>query len=465
VPSSPGPDSSGPDSSGPDLTELRTAVGDDHVLTDPDLRAGSERDWTGRFSGPSIAIVRPATVEQVAQVLRWCHEHDVAVVPQGGNTGLVGGGVPGGLGEADGRPTIVLSLRRLDSIGPVDGAAGQVTVGAGVVLARLQEAARTAGWAFAVDLSARGSATVGGMVATNAGGLHVVRWGSMRAQVVGVEAVLASGEVIRHLGGLLKDNTGYDLTGLLVGSEGTLAVVTAARLRLVPPIGPTVTALVACTSVADAVALAAEARRSLPGVVAIEAVWPGTLGFTARAFDLVVPVDLEDGGVALLAEVDETAGTVERLAAWSGDRPVAVATDSRGRAGLWALRERIADAIALSGIPHKLDVTLPFDRIAPFAAAVVASLPGLDVHLFGHLGDGNLHVNVLGAPPHDETVDDCVLRLVVELGGSISAEHGIGRAKRAWLPLCRSPAELETFRAIKAALDPRSILNPGVLLD
>lgn len=433
-------------------------MGASHVLVDADQRAGYEQDWTGRFRGRAAAVVRPGSVEEVAAVVAWCDERGVAVVLQGGNTGLVGGGVP-----TDGE--VVLSLTRLRSLGPVDVAAGQVTAGAGVTLAALQRAAVQADWAFGVDLGARDSATIGGLVATNAGGLQVVRWGAMRAQVLGVEAVLADGRVVSHLGGLVKDNTGYDLPGLLTGSEGTLAVVTGARLRLVPPVAAPLTALVACPSTSDAVALAGEARRTLPGLVAVEAVWPSALALVARHASLSVPIAVPEVGVAVLIEVDAaTSGDAGgRLEALVGRRPAVVATEPGPRRHLWELRERVTESIGREGVPHKLDVTLPLGRLAGFAAEVTRRV-GYSVYLFGHLGDGNLHVNVVGPSPDDDSVDAMILSLVAEHGGSVSAEHGIGRAKRRWLHLSRSAAEISVFRAIKHALDPHGTLNPGVLL-
>jgi FAD/FMN-containing dehydrogenase len=383
----------------------------------------------------------------------------VAVVPQGGNTGLVGGSVPDGSGSA-----IVMSLRRLADRDPVDVEAGQITVSAGVTLAALQGELAGTGWAFGVDLGARDTATLGGMVATNAGGLQVLRHGAMRQQVLGVEAVLASGSVIRHLGGLVKDNTGYDLPGLLTGSEGTLGVVTAARLRLVAPVESTVTVLIGADSAADAMGIAVEARRTVAGTVAIEAMWKAPLELVGERLDVPCPIALGPEGVAVLLEVDAGSTPVEQLARLASDREAVVATEPGPRDRLWQLRERISEAIALAGVPHKLDVTLPLGRLAEFASEVVDLLPGQDVFLFGHLGDGNVHVNVVGAQPTDDSVDDAVLRLVAGYGGSISAEHGIGRAKQRWLGLNRSVAELEAFRSIKRALDPVGILNPGVLL-
>ena len=445
-------------------TGLAAIVGPEHALVDADLRAGYERDWTGRFVGTCSAVVRPGSVDEVAAVLAWCDERLVAVVPQGGNTGLVGGGVPA---AEPPRPTVVLSLRRLDTLGPVDAAAGQVTAGAGVTLAALHAGAHAAGWAFGVDLAARDSATVGGLVATNAGGLQVVRWGAMRHQVLGVEAVLAGGRVVSHLGGLVKDNTGYDLAGLVTGSEGTLAVVTQVRLRLVPPAGEVLVAFVGCASAADAVALAADSRRTLPGLLAIEAVWRPALDLVTGAAGVGLPVEVPADGVGVVIEL-EAGGDDDRMFAALedvvGDRPAVAANDPAGRQRLWQLRERVSEVIAHEGVPHKLDVTLPLSQLAAFAGEVRAATGGHRVFLFGHLGDGNVHVNVVGPAPDDDRIDDAVLRLTVAHGGSISAEHGIGRAKRPWLHLNRTPAEIDVFRAIKAALDPNGILNPGVLL-
>jgi FAD/FMN-containing dehydrogenase len=442
---------------------LAAIVGRDHVLTDPDVRAGYEVDWTGRFRGRARAVVRPADGDEVAAVVAWCAANDVAIVPQGGNTGLVAGGVP--VGDAD--DAVVLSLRRLDGLEPIDALAGQLTAGAGVTLAALQQHVTGTGWAFGVDLAARDSATVGGLAATNAGGIRVVRHGSMRAQVVGVEAVLGDGSVVRHLGGLVKDNTGYDLAGLLVGSEGTLGVVTAVRLRLVPDPPERVVVLAAIPTVAEAMVVAAALRQQVAGLEAIEAVLGDGIALVAEMFDLPAPLPAE-GGVAVLAEWAGPGDPPDALADLLTAYPSAAADDPAGRARLWRYREAMSDAIARVGVPHKLDVTLPAAALAAFAdavpAVIAAAAPGARTHLFGHLGDGNLHVNITGVDPDDERVDDAVLQLVAEHGGSISAEHGIGRAKAAWLALSRSPAEIAAFRAIKHALDPAGILNPGVLL-
>jgi FAD/FMN-containing dehydrogenase len=443
--------------------ELTALVGADHVIEDRDVRAGYEVDWTGRFRGTATAVVRPGSTDEVAALVEWCAAHGVALVPQGGNTGLVGGGIPAG--EAEG--AVVMSTRRLDHLEPVDVLAGQLTAGAGVTLAHVHEHAAAAGWTFGVDLGARDSATIGGMVATNAGGIRVLRYGSMRAQVLGVEAVLGTGAVVRHLGGLVKDNTGYDLAGLLVGSEGTLGIVTAARLRLVPSPPDRIVVLAGVPSVEEAMALVAQLRASVDGLDSIEAILGDGLDLACRELRLPRPF-AEPAGVALLTEWAGHGEPPDAFVKALAPYPSAAASDAAGRAALWRYREEFALAIERVGVPHKLDVTLPAVGLAPFVAAlpdvVSAAAAGARLHLFGHVGDGNLHVNVTGVDPGDETVDDAVLRLVAQFGGSISAEHGVGRAKARWLSLSRSPAELVAFAAIKAALDPAGILNPGVIL-
>jgi FAD/FMN-containing dehydrogenase len=448
--------------------DLARIVGPAHVLADPELRAPFETDWTRRFSGPSCLVVRPASTSEVAAVMAACSSAGLDVVVQGGNTGLVGGGVPGPGGAG---PPVILSTVRLDSMGPVDPAANQVTAGAGVTLAQLQAAAAAASLVFPVDLAARDSATVGGMVATNAGGLHVLRHGTMRAQVLGVEAVLADGRVISRLSGLVKDNTGYDLSQLLVGSEGTLAVVTAARLRLVPPHPERVVALLGLVTTADAVAVLDAARRGAEGLQAAEIFYAQGLDLV-RAHGRLGPPLAREWPVYLLLECagrhDPSSSLFEVLAGLDlPEEASAVATDAAGASRLWAYRERHTEAVSALGVPHKLDVTLPQSRLAEFEAAVrsvVESVaPGAALILFGHVGDGNLHVNVVGPPPEDESLDQAVLELVSSMDGSISAEHGIGRAKAQWLHLSRSPDELAVMRAVKAAVDPGGVLNPGVL--
>ncbi len=446
------------------LAGCRRELGEAAVLVDPEVTSSFATDWTRRFRGSTPAVLRPATTAQVAAVVALAREHTVALVPQGGNTGLVAGGVPLA-GE------VVVSLRHLATAGPVDRLAGQVTAGAGVTLAALAAHVAAEGLAFGVDLGSRDSATIGGMVATNAGGLHVVRHGAMRAQVVGVEAVLGTGATVSRLGGLVKDNTGYDLAQLLCGSEGTLGIVTAARLRLVAPPARVVTALVGMETVDGAVAMAAELRRAVPDVQALEMMTGPSLRLVAEHLGTAPPV-APGAGAYLLVEVGSVADPLSMLAAAidgrAGVLDSAVANEQSDRARLWRWREAHSEAGAARGVVHKLDVTLPAAEMARFCADVVERVtrarPGAELLLFGHVGDGNLHVNVVGPAADDEGVDDVVLGLVVERGGSISAEHGIGTVKRRWLERDRSPADVAAMRSIKAALDPAGILNPGALL-
>jgi FAD/FMN-containing dehydrogenase len=446
------------------LHALATIAGDHHVLTEPDLRAGYETDWTRRYHGSTPAVVRPGSTAEVAAILRLCREHGVPLVPQGGNTGLVGGGVPHN-GE------VVLSLRRLDAVAAFDPGSGEITAGAGVTLATVQEAVRAQGWNFGVDLASRDSATIGGMVATNAGGIRVLRYGGMRQQILGIEAVLSDGAVLSRMPGLLKDNSGYDLAQLLAGSEGTLAVITAVRLKLVPQQPQRAVALLAVEDISAALRVVSAVRRTMPSLEAAEVFFPEGLELVCRHARLPYPFPATHPCYLLLecaAQGDESAPLAGTLAAIAGIRDSAIATDRPGRDRLWAYRERHTESISVEGIPHKLDVTLPLGRLPEFEHRVRAVISGAEPAarpvLFGHAGDGNLHVNILGLAPDDDRPDDAVLRLVAELGGSISAEHGIGIAKMPWLHLTRSTADREAMRAIKSALDPAGILNPGVVI-
>jgi FAD/FMN-containing dehydrogenase len=448
---------------------LRAVVGSEHVLLDADLRASHETDWTGRFAGASRAVVRPATTTQVARVLAECTAARVPVVIQGGNTGLVGGSVPAA-DTAGGLPVILLTTR-LTELGPVSLAARQVTAGAGVTLAALTAHVRAAGLDFGVDLAARGSATVGGMVATNAGGIRVIRHGSMREQVAGVEAVLPDGRVISRLGGLAKDSTGYDLGHLMAGSEGTLAVITRLRLRVIAADSERAVAMIAVRSTAEAVGLLATLRARLPGISAAELTFGPGLALTARHLGIGMPLEGSGDAFVLLEVAGEASPLDDLLAALEECEQVldaTVASSAADRARLWALREGHAEAISTAGLPVKLDVSVPIQRLAELVErlpdAVAAIEPAARIVIFGHLAEANLHVNVLGAAANAEAFTDAVLTLVAGLDGSISSEHGVGRAKAPWLRLSRSQAEIDAMRSIKAAFDPLGLLNPGVLL-
>ena len=464
------------------LEALSDAVGRDHCLSDPDLKASYELDWTRRFGGPALAVVRPARTSEVAKVLAACNRFRIGVVPQGGNTGLVGGSVPRH-GE------VVISLSRLSGILSCDPEEALLVAEAGTTLAAAQAAAARVHAELGIDIAARDSATLGGMVATNAGGIHVIRHGPMRARLGGIEVVLADGTVASRLSGLVKDNVGYDLAQMMAGSEGTLGVVTKVALHLVPVPAFRVTALIALRgpepsspdpaaqvrSVSEvAVALALRLRRRVPGIDALELVYADGMALVREALGLPVPPD-PGAGAWVLVEAsggqDPSDLLGEAVEGAPGVTEVAVADEASGRARLWAYRERHTEAIATLGVPHKLDLTLPMKTFAEFAGAVrseVSSALGgrrdTRVILFGHVGDGNLHVNLIGPEPDDYRADDAVFAMVIARGGSVSAEHGVGVAKLGFVAASRSPGDLTVMRRVKDALDPGGILNPGVLL-
>ena len=442
---------------------LAGIVGPDHVLVDADVTASYATDWTGRFHGEVALVVRPGDAPETAAVLAACASAGAAVVPQGGNTGLVGGSVPRD------RPMVVLSTRRLVDVGPVDGGAMQVTAGAGVTLARWREHARAAGLDTPIDFASRDSATVGGAVATNAGGSRVVRFGTMRAQVLGVVAALADGSVIGSLSGLPKETVGIHWPSLLAGSEGTLGVVTAARLRLVPWFGQTATAMVATASLDDAVSVLAALRTAVPHLDAVELILPEAMDVVATHIGSGPPVGpAGDDGAYVLVDCADHADPMDELTAALAGRPeivdAAVANDGPGRQRLITFRDRITESISALGVPLKLDVAVPVGALPELMIRTRASVRTHGGRLvpFGHLAEGNVHVNVLDAGDRDAITAD-VLTAATELGGTISAEHGVGIAKSPWLHLVRTPAELAAAAAVKHALDPAGVLNPGVL--
>jgi FAD/FMN-containing dehydrogenase len=438
------------------VTELAAVIGAGQVLTDPELIAGYTTDWSRRYQGTARCVARPGSTEEVAEVVRICARHRVPIVPQGGNTGLVGASVPS-------RGGVVLSARRLRRLDPVDTLAGQVTAGAGVTIAELRGHASAVGLEYGVSLASRESATVGGTIATNAGGIHALRYGSTRAQLAGLEAVLADGRVISRLDGVEADNSGYNLTQLLAGSEGTLAVITAARLRLRPAEPHAATVLTGLDGIEAAAAAQAEIRTRVPGVLAAEYFEAAGLALVLTHTGLPAPRPRPCPSY-LLVEVVGPPEQAEQLAGIPALADAAVALDRAGSAALWAYRERHTESISAAGIPHKLDIAVPVARLAAFRAALDETVraPATAI-VFGHIGLGNLHVNVLGPAPGDQSVDEAVLRLAAAHGGTISAEHGIGRAKVPWAGLNRTPEERSAMRAIKTALDPDGLLNPGVL--
>lgn len=426
------------------LDRLRDVVGADHVLTDPGVALSYGTDWSGRWSVLPAAVVRPKNSAEVAAVLKVCGADQRPVVAQGGNTGLVGGSVPA---SSD---AVILSLRRLNSHSSIDPVSRQVTVGAGVTVAEVHAIAADHGLTYGVDLASRDSATIGGTVATNAGGVRVVRFGDTRRQVVGLEAVFANGTTLERTEALPKDSAGYDISGLLVGSEGTLAVVTAARLQLRDPLpADRATTLVGVDSLDDAIGLLAQVAPSRGDLLAAEFIDDFGMGLVSEFAGLRHPLASRWPYYLLFetAQWPRLPDTVDAV------------VDRR----LWAYRERLPEAAATLESAQSLDVALPTNTLDDFLALLPSLAHPYRVFTFGHLAEGNVHVYIDGAEPGDNTHVQSVLAAVASFGGSISSEHGIGRSKPAYLPLSRASAEIEAMRAIKMALDPQGILNPGVL--
>jgi len=489
--------------------EFAAIVGETQVLVEGDLMAPFLTDWTGRFTGPAVCVVRPRDREEVAAVLAACSRHEQPVLPQGGNTGLVGGSVPGppsndphlhmagddhmAVDDSAGdlqavrplveRPPVLMSLTRLNQLQPVS-PDGQLLVGAGATLADVQRHARAAGWMYGVDIAARDSATIGGTVATNAGGIRVCAFGMTRSQVVGLEVVLADGTVLSRLEPLAKDNTGFDVTGLFVGSEGTLGVVTAVRLRLHRPPERSTLALVGVEDYDEAMALvrvcSADSR-----LLAAEVFDNTGLRAVCELAALSMPLERDDWPHILLIEIEASDMALPESV------DAVVAGDSADVARLWSYRERQSEAASLlaprrglrpagdierSNVHtfvadrpiQKLDVSLPPDLLQAFHDQLVGLLTSLQqvstFSIFGHLTDANLHIELAGVAPDDEGPTAAVLNLVAVHDGSISAEHGVGRAKVDYLHLTRSPADIAAMWTVKNALDSAGLMSPGVLL-
>jgi FAD/FMN-containing dehydrogenase len=440
------------------------------VVVDRHVLAGHAVDWTGRWTGPVLGMVRPHSTEQVVEVLAVARGLGIQVQVQGGNTGLVGGSVPAS-------PALLLSTLGLDQLHPVDRVERTVIAGAGVTAARLAAHAHAAGLRFGVDLAARDSATIGGMAATNAGGLGVVAHGTMRDNVRGVTAVLADGRVVRSVGRPRKDSTGYDLTGLLVGCEGTLGVITEVEVVLHPAPAASTVALLGAADLAGAVAVARQVQAGGALLLAAEVVDAPGVRRAAAALGVSDPLPAGAAWLLLLEVADGGGG--EGFAPVA-DQVLAVGTGQAERARLWAFRERQTELYAqLAGAPvEKLDVGLRLERLDEAVAAIRGAVEGAGngtlgaaapelppvvpwVGIFGHALDGNLHVQLVGAPAG---AAGRVLEVVAALGGSISAEHGIGRLKAAHLGLVRSAEEIAWMRQVRATVDPAGVLNTGVLL-
>ena len=461
------------------LQRLREIVGATHILTAPFDIAPYCTDWRGRYTGQPLCVVKPGTAEDVAAVVQTCAAAGIAVVPQGGNTGLCGGATPVG-GE------VLVSLTRLNRIRAIDTDNNTLTVEAGCTLAAVQEAATSAGRLFPLSLAAEGTATIGGNLATNAGGVQVLRYGNARELCLGLEVVLPDGRLWNGLRGLRKDNTGYDLKHLFIGAEGTLGLITAAVLKLYSRPRQVATAWATVATPAEAVALLTRLREKIGGrVTAFELVGrpalelvlrhiPGSRDPLATRSDWQVLIELSDTMESDLdAPLEDTLG--EAIEAGEATDAVIAKNESQAQA-LWQLRENISEAQKIEGLSIKHDISVPVSRLAEFItradAALASTFSGVRIVCFGHLGDGNLHYNQSKPEAQDntdfiaqtETVNRIVHNLAVELGGSISAEHGLGQLKREEILRYKSSIEMDMMRSIKLALDPHQLMNPGKIL-
>ncbi|MFB0899927.1 MAG: FAD-binding oxidoreductase [Polaromonas sp.] len=464
------------------LQNLRSICGDAYVLTDGDLQAW-EMDWRKRARGKALAVVRPGNTDEVARIVKACVAAQVSLVPQGGNTGLVVGSIPDDSGQQ-----VVLSLQRLRAVREIDPANMTITVDAGCVLQSLQDAARQAGFLFPLSLAAEGSCTIGGNLATNAGGTQVLRYGNARDLCLGLEVVTAAGDIWHGLSGLRKDNTGYDLRDLYIGSEGTLGIITAATLKLYPLPAARLTAWAAVDSMDDAIKLLGMAHQHLgAGLTGFEVMGQFALSLVAQHFSqLKVPL-YETSAFCVLLECSDQESEAharvqfERLleAAFEGGCVSdAVVAESLAQAKqLWHVRESIPLAQAEEGLNIKHDISIAVSHMSAFVRSTDALLqqeiPGVRLVNFGHLGDGNLHYNVQAPVGSDgpaflrdweDQVNTLVYESVQKFGGSISAEHGVGSLKVEKLEIHKSPVALGLMRSLKTALDPNNIMNPGKVL-
>ena len=464
------------------IDKLRSIVGDTQVLVDGDLSA-YELDWRKRARGKALAVVRPASACEVAAVVKACAASAVSIVTQGGNTGLVGGSTPDASGQQ-----VVLSLQRMQAVRSMDTANLTMTAEAGCMLQTLQETAEKAGFLFPLSLAAEGSCTIGGNLATNAGGTQVVRYGNARDLCLGLEVVTALGDIRHGLSGLRKDNTGYDLRNLLIGSEGTLGIITAATLKLYPLPAAQLTAWAAVPSMTQAVALLGLAHKHLgAGLTGFEVMGQFALSLVAKHFaQQRVPLWQGTPFCVLIENSDHESESHARaqfeslleMALEQGCVTDAVVAENLAQARqLWHIRESIPLAQAEEGVNIKHDISIAVSRIPEFVevtdALLTTALPGVRLVNFGHLGDGNLHYNVQAPADgdaaaflrdHEASVSTLVYDSVARFEGSISAEHGVGSLKLDKLEHHKSPVALGMMRAIKQALDPHNLMNPGRVL-
>ncbi|MGA1081786.1 MAG: FAD-binding oxidoreductase [Candidatus Nanopelagicales bacterium] len=437
------------------LAELASLVGEENVLTN-ELAQSHLTDWTGRYAGAALAVVKPGNTKEVSEIVKYCSENLIPIVPQGGNTGLVHGSVPGE--TKNGSLPIVLSTLRLKELNPVNKLDRSVIVGAGVTIKDLASYVTSYGFAYGVDLAARDSATIGGTVATDAGGIRVVYFGTTKAQVLGVEAVLADGTVIDSLGSTTKDGAGYDLPAWLVGSEGTLAIITRVRVRVKSPMPEAHTYLVGFNEFSQCSDLIAKCFLEKKRVLAAEAIDAESMKLVCKFLNLSNP--LAEHPVVMLLETDSPL----ELA----DLPHIQSQNEKERREFWARREQLGEAVGSLGLIHKADVGIPPENLDEFIKQfhqVVRDLPEVTQTLvYGHIAESNLHLEIIGPGKDDLSAEKITYQLVADFGGTVASEHGVGRAKCEFLHLVRSQNYLQTIKLLKKTLDPKNIFNPGAVI-
>ena len=472
------------------IRDLVAMLGTKAVLHNDHDTAPFLSDWHNRYHGKAHAVALPENTDQVSAVLTYANKHDIVVVPQGGNTGFMGGATPDTTGH-----TILLSLSRMNKIRQIDEQNMSMTVEAGCILQTIQAKADDAGLYFPLNLAAKGSCTIGGNLGTNAGGLNVVRYGTTRQLTLGLEVVLMGGEVIELLSGLRKDNTGYDLKNLFIGSEGTLGVITAATMRLFPKPVALSTAFAEVRDVSAAVELLHRVQAASGGLVEAFELIPADILHVLFEYFPKIPQPLATiGAMNVLMEIGSTNPASNKVDG-NGNTPIrqimedvletafedglvidaTIASSDAQRDALWDLRETTPESHKLAGKVARSDVALPQSAIADFYADMVAGIKIIDPKIricgYGHLGDGNLHFNLIQAAGGDPDFDtktpklyDLLYGNIAKYKGSISAEHGIGQLKRDQLAKVKSPAILNTMRSIKSALDPKNLMNPGKVI-
>ena len=472
------------------MEQLNAICGQKYVLSSAEDKAPHLTDWRGHYSGDAIAVVKPQSTAEVAALVRLCQDHQVAIVPQGGNTSLCGGATPDASGNA-----IVISMVRMDRIRHFDRPSQSITVDAGCILEKIQDAASQEGLIFPLNFGSRGTCRIGGNLSTNAGGLNVLHYGNARSLCLGLEVVTAAGDIMNLLSPLKKDNTGYDLKNLFIGAEGTLGIITAATLQLFPEPKAIATSWAGVRDINAAIELLQRAQAISGGNVVTFELMPKAIIDNVRRFypDVASPLDHVPPFSALI----EIASTAEGDAAPDGQgqlplntqmenlladafedglvNDATIASNHNQRQALWAIRELTPESEIKAGAAYKSDISIPLQHMQEFyhkaADAAERLVPGVKIFGFGHLGDGNLHYNLsIPEDGHPDFMavypefDRMITGLLKDYGGSISAEHGIGQKKRAMLAEAKDPTALAVMAAIKSALDPHNIMNPGKIL-